>query len=287
MEVVRTFAELAELRRTWHNGGERVGFVPTMGYLHAGHLNLIDVLPTPVTRKVVSIYVNPTQFAADEDLDRYPVDIERDLAGCEAHGADAVWLPQAKEMYPDGPQNQVLFVEPGRLGDRLCGLDRPTHFRGVLTVVAKLFHLVRPHYAVFGEKDFQQLRLIETLVRELNFPVEIVRSPTLREDDGLALSSRNRYLTDQERAVAPLLQRQLQKAAHAIVDGADLKPILKAGREAINAVWGKKATEYFECRRESDLEPANEKELRTTPCRLFAAGRLDKARLIDNLALTF
>jgi pantoate--beta-alanine ligase len=214
--LASTHAELASLLADARAGGRAVGFVPTMGALHEGHASLIRTAAErgPV---VVSIFVNPLQFGAGEDLDRYPRTLEADLEMCAREGADIVFAPSVEEVYPGGePQ---VTVEPGPLADLLEGKLRPDHYRGVLTVVAKLFGLVRPDVAVFGEKDYQQLVLVRRMVLDLNMGVEVVGAPTVREEDGLALSSRNRYLGEAERRAALVLAESLRAADAAAAQG--------------------------------------------------------------------
>ena len=217
MIVARTRAELARGREALRSRGQRLGLVTTMGYLHEGHLSLVDAARERADVAAASVFVNPIQFGADEDLASYPRDSGRDLALLEARGADLVYLPEVEDVYPGG--EPVVSVDPGPLGTRLCGAIRPGHFRGVLTVVAKLFGLVRPDVAIFGRKDFQQLVLIERMVQDLNLGVEIVGLPIVREPDGLAMSSRNSYLSPEERRDAPALQRGLAAAASRFRDG--------------------------------------------------------------------
>ncbi|HMO24524.1 MAG TPA: pantoate--beta-alanine ligase, partial [Candidatus Melainabacteria bacterium] len=201
--------------RSWYDfirsefPGSSIGFVPTMGALHKGHETLIETASSRCDRVVVSIFVNPTQFGPGEDLDKYPRTFEADLEICKRHGVDLVFSPEPTELYQSGTE-ALTFVEPPReLVERLCGLSRPGHFRGVATVVAKLFNIVRPDQAFFGEKDFQQLQVVKRMVRDLDIPVEIVPVPTVRDYDGLALSSRNAYLSKEQREIAPRLQAGL------------------------------------------------------------------------------
>ena len=210
MIIARTRAELAAGLASLRAGNGRLGFVPTMGYLHEGHLSLLDVAGELSDVVAVSVFVNPLQFGPSEDLDSYPRDADRDLALLEKQGAALVFLPEVREMYPSGDPR--VMVDPGPMGSRLCGAHRPGHFRGMLTVVAKLFGLVRSDLAVFGRKDFQQLVLIERMVRDLELGVEVVGAPIVREGDGLAMSSRNAYLAAEERKEAPGLQRGLAAA---------------------------------------------------------------------------
>ena len=210
MKVCRTVAELRSELDPARKGGKSIGLVPTMGFLHAGHLALIQRARTENQVVVVSIFVNPTQFGPQEDLDRYPRDLPRDLGLCDEAGVDLVFSPESAEMYPEGFQT---YVEVEGLSQGLCGARRPGHFRGVATVVTKLFAIVQPDRAYFGEKDAQQLRVIRRMVRDLNLPLAVVPVPTVREPDGLALSSRNVYLNPEERRAALVLHRSLVLAA--------------------------------------------------------------------------
>ena len=206
MRVVRTIADLRALLRPLREAGKRIGFVPTMGFLHEGHEALIHQSAARCDATVVSIFVNPTQFGPSEDLANYPKDLERDQNLCLEAGTTVLFLPEASEIYPTGFQTHV---EPGRLAEPLCGRFRPGHFRGVATVVAKLFNMVEPDLAFFGQKDFQQTVVIRRMARDLNLPVDVVVVPTIREADGLALSSRNAYLDEDARRRALRLSEGL------------------------------------------------------------------------------
>lgn len=216
MRAVKTMAGMQRLARQWQRRGLRVGFVPTMGYLHAGHLSLVRAARSRVGargRVVVSIYVNPIQFAPHEDLGRYPRDMRRDLRRCREAGVDVVFAPSDAEMYPGGKADGFsTFVVEESLSKPMEGKTRPTHFRGVATVVAKLFHAVLPTVAVFGAKDYQQAAVVKRMVRDLNFPVEVMVAPTVRAADGLALSSRNQYLSESERSQASVLFESIRLA---------------------------------------------------------------------------
>lgn len=216
MEVIESPAAMQKKSNFLREKGNTIGFVPTMGYLHEGHLSLMRAARRDCDVGVVSIFVNPTQFAPNEDLARYPRDTEGDLKKCEIEGIDLVFLPQAQEMYPDGFRTYVM-VEG--LSDKLCGGSRPTHFRGVATVVLKLFHQVKPHRAYFGEKDYQQLIILRRMVRDLDLDIEIVGMPTVRDSDGLAMSSRNAYLDSEERVSALSLSRALERAGDRVLQG--------------------------------------------------------------------
>jgi pantoate--beta-alanine ligase len=266
----------------------RVAFVPTMGALHEGHASLVRLAREHVGADgavVVSIFVNPLQFAPGEDLDRYPRTFDDDLELCAREGVDVVFAPTTQEVYPGGVSagetTEAVTVDPGPLAEILEGASRPGHFRGVLTVVAKLFGLVRPDVAVFGEKDYQQLALIRQLVTDLCMGIEIVGAPTDREPDGLARSSRNRYLDPTQREQAVALSRVLRRAAESAHEGYD--SALAAGRAELRASLGVDL-DYFEIRAPdlgelaSDVRPG-------TPARALIAARLGTTRLIDNLPL--
>ena len=210
MEIVTTIAAVRERVAAWRGRGERVAFVPTMGNLHAGHISLIELARRHGERFVASIFVNPLQFGPNEDFNHYPRTPDRDARMLEEAGCDLMFQPDVGEMYPSSPQIATRVEVPG-LSDILCGEFRPGHFAGVATVVAKLFSIVQPDVAVFGEKDFQQLTVIRRMAADLCLPVEIVGAPTMREADGLAMSSRNQYLTDEERRIAPRIHAQLQR----------------------------------------------------------------------------
>jgi pantoate--beta-alanine ligase len=218
MRIISSAPAMQKLARQWQHQNIRCGFVPTMGYLHEGHLSLVQAARKRVGQAgkvVVSIYVNPTQFGPTEDLSKYPRDLKRDLRLCRAAGADVVFTPNDAEMYPSQAAYSTYAVEE-KLSQSMEGTTRPTHFRGVTTVVAKLFNLVLPTMAVFGQKDFQQAAVIQRMVADLNFPVKIIVAPTRREADGLAMSSRNKYLDAAQRAQAVILYHALQAASAAV-----------------------------------------------------------------------
>jgi pantoate--beta-alanine ligase len=270
----------AELHRALaEHPGARVGFVPTMGALHDGHLSLMRRARSEVGDDgvvVVSVFVNPTQFGPGEDLDRYPRTLEADLEACAAQGVDVVFTPSVDEVYPLGLAGNVT-VDPGPLADVLEGASRPGHFTGVLTVVAKLFGLVRPDVAVFGEKDYQQLALIRRMATDLCLGVEVVGAETVREPDGLAMSSRNRYLDTDARHDAVALSRALFAAQEAAVHGAD--SALGAARAELRATR-LVDLDYLEITA-PDLGPAPA----SGPARMLVAARVGSTRLIDNIAL--
>ena len=281
--VAGTRRELADLLVQARAGGGRIAFVPTMGALHEGHASLMARARAEVGaegRVVVSIFVNPLQFGVGEDLERYPRTLDADLELCEKEAVDVVFAPAADEVYPEG--DAVVTVSPGPLGDVLEGQVRPGHFRGVLTVVAKLFGLVQPDVAVFGEKDYQQLVLIRRMVADLCLPVEVVGAETEREDDGLALSSRNRFLDPEQRRRGTALSRAAAAARAAAPDGYDAA--LEAARSELRAVPGVDL-DYLVIT-DPDLAELPVDPPPGTPARLLVAARVGTTRLIDNLALT-
>jgi pantoate--beta-alanine ligase len=254
-----------------------VGLVPTMGNLHAGHLALVRDALARADRVVTSIFVNPLQFAPGEDLDAYPRTLERDDVMLTETGSHCLFAPSERELYPRGRAGQTFVEVPG-LSDILCGASRPGHFRGVATVVAKLFNIVQPDLALFGEKDYQQLMVIRRMTSDLNLPVAIVGCPIVREPDGLAMSSRNGYLTPEERRIAPRLYRELQRLADGLRAGASVDGVEAEGLRALAAEG--LSPDYVSVRRRVDLgvPAAEDRDLV-----LLAAARLGKARLIDNL----
>lgn len=276
MEIFKIAAELQKFALAAKRSGKIIGLVPTMGYLHAGHASLIDIARKKADIVIVSIFVNPTQFGPTEDLDKYPRDFEHDLELCTQHGADVIYAPAPEAMYE---ADASTWVEEVKLSKVLCGVSRPIHFRGVTTVVAKLFNLTLPDIAVFGEKDAQQLLVIKRMVRDLNFPVEIIAAPLVRQNDGLALSSRNRYLSDTERSNALVLSQSLYAARGAIeshgLEGIDL--IIEAMKEKITAAGGR--VDYVEALDTANLEPpaADTKEILLALAVFFGT-----TRLIDN-----
>lgn len=231
MQVTKTVAETRALVKSWRKEGKTVGLVPTMGYLHEGHASLIRKCREENDIVVVSVFVNPTQFGPNEDLEAYPRDFERDSALCESLGADLIFHPEPEEMY----QDPCAFVSIETLSENLCGKTRPIHFQGVCTVVSKLFHIVAPDKAYFGQKDAQQLAIIRKMVRDLNFGIEIVGCPIIREEDGLAKSSRNTYLNPQERQAALCLSRAVKRGQELIAPGMDSEAVLKEMRAVIEA----------------------------------------------------
>lgn len=274
--MTQKITDLATLRRTiesWRAAGETIAFIPTMGALHAGHLALVEEGKKHATRTVVSIFVNPTQFGPNEDFNRYPRTLDADLAALASAGADAAWVPDVATMYPDGPKSTLHFC--GTLTETLEGAIRPGHFDGVATIVARLFEQVTPDFAIFGEKDYQQLLLIKRLVKELDLKIKIIGLPTLRESDGLALSSRNRYLSPEERKKAVKLNQVLRHTVFAIRDGREQGAVEKAVQLLLDGGFDK--VDYIALRDAETLEPATK-----PPARLLAAAWLGNTRLIDN-----
>lgn len=279
MRVIDTVAEMQQQANQWRREGLVIGFVPTMGYLHQGHLELMRCAKGKSDRVVVSIFVNPTQFAPGEDFERYPRDLERDMGLMRAVGVDAVFAPTVADMYPEGYQT---YVEVGEVTRPLCGAKRPGHFRGVTTVVAKLFHIVKPHVAVFGEKDYQQLLTIRRMVRDLAMDVEIVGHPIVREPDGLAMSSRNVYLSEEERREALLLSQALAEAARLVHSGERAAAALVSAAQRVLEQGSRVRIDYAELR---DADTLQEMDTLDRPGVLALAAYVGKARLIDNAVL--
>ncbi|HEV2815640.1 MAG TPA: pantoate--beta-alanine ligase [Allosphingosinicella sp.] len=276
MQIIRDPEALSEALAALREGGRTIAFVPTMGALHAGHMALVAEARARADRVVASIFVNPTQFGANEDLALYPRREAADAALLEQEGCAILWAPDAATMYPEGPKANV---RAGALARDLDGAARPGHFDGVATVVARLFDQVRPDIALFGEKDYQQLAVIREMVRELDLPVEIVGVPTQRDADGLALSSRNAYLTDDERLSARILPRALGDAARAIEAGGDVAEALERARARL-AEAGFDPIDYVDLRDAETLAPVARLD---RPARLLAAAKIGRTRLIDNL----
>ncbi len=278
LPVVRIVADLRSQVAAWRREGLRIGFVPTMGALHEGHLSLVRLARTRAERVVASVFVNPTQFGPNEDFDAYPRDEARDAALLAGAGCDLLFAPTVDEMYPAGASTTVTVAG---VSEPLDGQARPGHFAGVATVVTKLLNQCAPDVAVFGEKDFQQLAVIRRLVRDLNLPVEILGGPTARAEDGLALSSRNAYLTDAERAVAPRLKAALDDVLGSLRAGGRVDV---AEREAVAALLaaGFGPVDYVEARVPATLDRLGPGPV-TGPVRVLAAARLGRTRLIDNI----
>lgn len=277
--TVRTVAALRARLKPWRETGQSVGLVPTMGAVHAGHLALVKTARAACERVVATIFVNPAQFGPSEDLSRYPRREAEDMAAFAAAGVDLLFAPPVEEVYPAGFSTKVSVAG---LAERLEGAHRPGHFDGVATVVAKLLIQALPDCAFFGEKDYQQLQVIKHMAADLNIPVEIVGVPTVREADGLALSSRNEYLTQKERAAAPALNRTLVALAAAVAGGADPVAEVEKAKAALLAA-GFARVDYVAVADAATLEPVAKHGRR--PARALAAAVLGKTRLIDNVAI--
>lgn len=275
--VVRTTPDIRALVAGWHAQGLKVALVPTMGALHAGHISLVEAGRRLADRVVVSIFVNPTQFAPTEDFSKYPRTFEADLEKLAAASAEAAYAPAVEVMYPPGAATTISLEGPARAG--LEDASRPFHFAGVATIVAKLFIQVMPDVAIFGEKDFQQLAVIRRMAADLDLPVEVVGAPTVREADGLAMSSRNVYLAAEERAKAPALHRIMQEVVASLGRGMAAEAAVATGRTAIAAAGFD--LDYLELRAADDLGPARP----GVPWRLLVAARIGSTRLLDNIAV--
>lgn len=280
MNILDSIASLRQQIIAWRKAGETVAFVPTMGNLHAGHFKLVDAARTLADRVICSIFVNPMQFGQNEDLDNYPRTMDADIAGLISHNSDALFIPTPAMIYPHGLAAQS-YIEVPLLGDLHCGASRAGHFRGVSTIVGKLFNLVQPDVACFGQKDYQQLAIIRQMVADLSFPIQIIGVPTARADDGLALSSRNGYLTAAQRQQAPALYQILQQLKAAIVAGnhqyRELEQHAKAQLSAAGFV-----PDYLNISNQQSLALATDA---TEPKVILAAARLGNTRLIDNLEI--
>ncbi|WNW13363.1 pantoate--beta-alanine ligase [Pseudomonas sp. DTU_2021_1001937_2_SI_NGA_ILE_001] len=269
-------AAVAEARRA----GKRIGLVPTMGNLHSGHIQLVTRAAEHADFIVATIFVNPLQFGANEDLASYPRTLTADQEKLQQAGCHLLFTPTVEEMYPNGMGEQTRVSVPG-VSEGLCGSSRPGHFEGVATVVSKLFNMAQPDVAVFGEKDFQQLAVIRAMVRDLNMPIQIIGEPTVRAADGLALSSRNGYLSDEQRAVAPALYRELQRVAAALQGGDNaFEPLLNESARQLESAGLR--VDYLEVREATSLRPATADDRDLV---VIAAAFLGKTRLIDNLHL--
>jgi pantoate--beta-alanine ligase len=278
MKIVTRIAELRAIVHGWRMAGESIAFVPTMGNLHAGHASLIGAAHLHGRRVVASVFVNPLQFGPNEDFNAYPRTPEDDTALLTGQGVDVLFLPTVAEMYPLGSAGSTIVDVP-ELSGILCGAFRPGHFQGVATVVVKLLNLVQPDVGIFGEKDYQQLTIIRRSVEDLCLPVKIVGAPTVRTEDGLALSSRNRYLSEQERAIAPTVYRTLDHARRRLEGGdADIAGIERQGMETLRAAGFR--PDYFEVRMANTLERPRGQDIDVV---VLTAARLGRARLIDNL----
>jgi pantoate--beta-alanine ligase len=284
MRLVTTVAEIRQFVRETRMQGLTVGFVPTMGYLHEGHLSLVQAAKESCDVVVMSIFVNPLQFGPNEDFDRYPRDLERDRQLAAGAGVDVLFAPSVEEMYPGGQQAMLAHVDVDVVTEALCGATRPGHFRGVATVVTKLFNIVQPDRAFFGMKDAQQVAVIQAMVRDLNQPVEIVPCPTLREADGLAMSSRNVYLSPEEREQALVLNRSLASARKWVREGERDAERLKSAVRAMIEEMPLADVQYVEVVSMRDMRPVAEVE---DGALLALAVKFGKTRLIDNTLLHY
>lgn len=279
MRTVSTISEMQAISEAYRMEGKRIAFVPTMGFLHEGHLSLMEQGREKADILVASIFVNPAQFGPNEDLDTYPRAMESDLQKCEDVGVDIVFTPTKDQIYPDGYET---YVQLEKLPDHLCGLSRPVFFKGITTVVTKLFNIVKPHVAVFGEKDFQQLAIIRRMVKDLNMEIEVLGGALVREKDGLAMSSRNAYLTEAQREEGLRLYQSLCKAKEMVKKGeTDPKAIEKMTQEHINKAPEAKIDYISIC----DPDTLDEVDTISGPTLMALAVMMGKTRLIDNMML--
>lgn len=287
MRIIKSNSQLADQINSWRSAGEQIGFVPTMGNLHRGHLKLIDVAWQHADRVVVSIFVNPMQFNQSSDFENYPRTLEQDIEKLNPLEVNLLYTPDESSIYPEGMVRASKIVVP-ELTEMLCGKFRPGHFEGVATVVAKLFNLVQPDVAVFGEKDYQQLQVIRKMVKDLNYAIDIIGVETEREESGLALSSRNQYLTEQEKQSASQLYRVMNEVAHKVGERcrdrnntqADFHDIERDALEKLQQSGFN--PEYLEVRNATDLKAGTAS---MSDLRVFAAAWLGQARLIDNISV--
>jgi pantoate--beta-alanine ligase len=281
MEVITSIEEIQEIALRLEKEGKKIGFVPTMGYLHKGHLSLIDLIRERSDVLILSIFVNPTQFGAGEDLEKYPRDMERDLALCRERKVNYIFAPQTDDIYPEGAST---YVSEEGVSRGLCGETRPTHFKGVTTICAKLFNLVRPAYVALGQKDAQQVVVLKRMIRDLHFPIEVVIGPTLRETDGLAMSSRNSYLNDRQRQDALLIHKALL-AGKRLVDEKGIRNVDRVKAELMTVLRSGSFVRinYAEVVDRENMKP--EKEIELGRSMLVIAVWVDNIRLIDNMSL--
>ncbi len=281
MQTISSITTLRERRRKWQIEGESIAFVPTMGNLHQGHLRLVEAAKKAADIVVVSIFVNPLQFGPDEDLDAYPKTLEEDKQKLEAMGVDVLFLPTSDDIYPRGLEQQTFVEVPG-ISYMICGASRPGHFRGVATIVCKLFNMVQPNKAFFGEKDYQQLQVIRAMVQDLSMNVEIHGVPTERESNGLAMSSRNTYLSDEQKQQASVLYETIQAFAAQVIEGRrDFGRLIAEYKIALSAAGFK--PDYLEIRDANNLLYPNHEDTRLV---ILAAAFMGKTRLIDNFQFT-
>lgn len=279
MRIIENVAEMQQQADAWRQEGKRIALVPTMGYFHEGHLELMRTVRDHGDLLVISIFVNPTQFGPGEDLERYPRDLERDVRLAREVGVDVAFVPPRREMYPDGYQT---FVDVREITQPLCGKSRPAFFRGVTTVVSKLFNIIKPHVAIFGEKDFQQLMTVRQMVADLNMDIEILGHPTVRETDGLAMSSRNAYLTPEQRLKGLRLSQSLKKAQELVNKGERRADAILGRVKEILAEGGEVRIDYAELRNPQTFQEVSQVN---GPTLLALAVFVGMARLIDNCLL--
>lgn len=281
MQVISDILPLRAIRREWQLASKVIAFVPTMGNLHQGHLQLVEQARKAADIVVVSIFVNPMQFGANEDLESYPRTLEQDCTALEALGVDVVFTPKASDIYPRGLEQQTFVEVPG-ISYMICGASRPGHFRGVATIVCKLFNMVQPNHAFFGEKDFQQLQVIKAMVSDLSMNLQVHGVATARDTDGLALSSRNGYLSAEQRQIAPNLYRVMMEIAdHIELGRRDFSKLIQAYTEELNSLGFK--TDYIDIRCAETLLPPGHEDNNLV---ILMAAFLGKTRLIDNVSVS-
>ena len=281
MRVVSSIVEMQSLSRELSAQGKKIGLVPTMGYLHEGHLSLVDLIKQKCDFTILSIFVNPTQFGIGEDLEKYPRDLNRDLELCKEREVDLIFAPEDSEMYPS---DYSTFVQEEDVGVGLCGVSRPTHFRGVTTICAKLFNLCNPDFVALGQKDAQQVVVLKRMIRDLDFPIQVVVGPIVRESDGLAMSSRNKYLDARQRDAALVLYESML-AGQKIVDEKGLRNAERVKAEVMSILTKNSVirVNYVEIVDRSTMRP--EREVQPGKSLIVVAAWLNEVRLIDNLAL--
>lgn len=279
MKIIHTISDMQEWADKQRSSGKSIAFVPTMGFLHEGHLSLLRLGKKNSDKLVLSIFVNPSQFGPNEDLDSYPRSLEADLALAEKDGVDVVFVPVDKDLYPQGYQS---YVELEQLPAHLCGLSRPVFFRGVATIVTQLFNIVKPHIAIFGAKDFQQLAIIRQMVKDLKFDIDIIGGPIIREEDGLAMSSRNAYLKPEMRPAALTLSRVLATAQEMVTNGILDTGLIRTAADELFAEYDTIVVDYISICDPTTLDPV---EIITKDTLMALAVNLKKIRLIDNTVL--
>jgi len=283
MEIIKKIKDMVSISELLRLKGEKIGFVPTMGYLHKGHISLIERARAECSKVLVSIFVNPIQFGPKEDFVRYPRNFKRDCNFCQKAGADYIFFPPTEEMYE---KDFKTFIDVQNLGDEMCGRARPGHFRGVCTVVLKFFNIIKPDVAYFGQKDYQQLIIIKKMTKDLNVPVKIAECPTIREEDGLAISSRNKYLSSDERKNAVILIQSLKFAEELIINGQkDLEIVRKEALKKMGSNPFVSKIDYFDFRDKEMLCEITKIDQNTERILIASAIWIGKTRLIDNILL--